>query len=579
MLLLALFALVAGAATALSPCVLPVLPALLSAGATGGRRRPIGVVLGLAATFTLTIVGLAEVVRGVGLGDTALRDVAIVVLAGFGVALLAPRLVDRLEAPLSRLARFGPRTGGDGFWSGIGVGAALGFVYAPCAGPILAAVISVGAASGRTVLIGASYAIGSAIVLLALSWGGRAILGPLRGPTLQRALGAVMLVTALAMALQLDVRFQETIADRLPAALVNPSQALETSHAARDRLDDLRGGPGRFAAAADGGAATSTGGAPAGHDAPRAGAPAGAKLRSYGNAPEFTGTQRWFNTPGDQPLTLAGLRGRVVLIDFWTYTCINCIRTQPYLKAWDARYRDQGLTIVGVHSPEFSFERDAGNVERAIASSDLRYPVAQDNELATWRAWGNQYWPAEYLIDARGRVRYASFGEGDYDKTEAAIRSLLAEAGAHPTAKAAPKGAITPSQQATPETYLGSERAQGIQPAPQPGTHAYEAIRPADLALNQFTLGGTWDVGAQKATAGPGATLTAHVQAKDVYLVLSPPAHGPGRVLVRVDGGPERTVVVRTQRLYTLAALARNGEHTIALRLAPGTAGYAFTFG
>jgi thiol-disulfide isomerase/thioredoxin len=276
---------------------------------------------------------------------------------------------------------------------------------------------------------------------------------------------------------------------------------------------------------------------------------------------------------------MAGLRGRVVRVDFWTYTCINCIRTQPYLKAWDARYRDEGLTIVGVHSPEFSFERDAGNVARAVHDDGLRYPVVQDNELATWKAWGNQYWPAEYLVDAQGRVRYASFGEGDYDKTEAAIRSLLAEAGAHPTAKADPKGAITPSQQATPETYLGTERTQGVQPPPQDGSHAYEPIATPDLTLNQFTLGGTWDIGAQKATAGSGATLAARIQAKDVYLVLSPAADAPGRVLVSVDGGPERTVVVRTQRLYTLASLARNGEHTIALRFAPGTSAFAFTFG
>ncbi len=221
MLLLALFALIAGGATAVSPCVLPVLPALLSAGATGGRRRPVGIVIGLAITFTVTIVGLAEVAKGVGLGNSGLRYVAIVVLAGFGLALIVPMVAARLEAPLSRLARFGPRSTGDGFWSGLGVGAALGFVYAPCAGPILAAVISVSAASGRTVLIGASYAIGTAIVLLAVSALGRRVLRPLRGPNLQRILGAVMVLTAVAMAFQLDVRFQEAIARHWPDGLVD----------------------------------------------------------------------------------------------------------------------------------------------------------------------------------------------------------------------------------------------------------------------------------------------------------------------------------------------------------------------
>src|SRR6476661_8704620 len=230
MVLLTLFALVAGAATAISPCVLPVLPALLAAGAAGGRRRPLGIVVGLALTFTLTIVGLAEVVDGVGLGDGLMRDLAIGVLAAAGLLLLIPALAARVEAPLSRLAKWGPKSGGDGFWSGVGVGAALGFVYAPCAGPILAAVISVGAATGRTVVIGAAYAIGSAVVLLALALLGRRLLAPLRRgnrmATLQRGIGVVMVLTAAAMAFQLDIRFQETIADELPSAVVNPTNGL-----------------------------------------------------------------------------------------------------------------------------------------------------------------------------------------------------------------------------------------------------------------------------------------------------------------------------------------------------------------
>src|SRR5215212_9547984 len=208
MTLLVLFAIAAGAGTALSPCVLPVLPALLSAGATGGRRRPLGVVLGLAATFTVTVAGFAKVIDGVGLGDGTLRTLAVIALLGFGAALLAPRLAERLEAPLSRLARFGPRSAGDGFWSGLGVGAALGFVYAPCAGPILAAVISVGAASGTSVAVAIAYSLGSAVVLLALMLGGRRLMDRVRGPALQYALGVVMIATALAVATDADVRFQ-----------------------------------------------------------------------------------------------------------------------------------------------------------------------------------------------------------------------------------------------------------------------------------------------------------------------------------------------------------------------------------
>ena len=173
-------------------------------------------------------------------------------------------------------------------------------------------------------------------------------------------------------------------------------------------------------------------------------------LRALGPAPEFTETQRWFNTPGDRPLSLAALRGHVVLVDFWTYTCINCIRTLPYLKAWDSAYRRDGLTVVGVETPEFSFEHDAGNVENAISQFGLRYPVVQDNNMGTWNAYGNQYWPADYLIDASGQVRYTAVGEGDYGKTETAIRALLAEAGAQVGGMGRPTGVLTPSRRRAP---------------------------------------------------------------------------------------------------------------------------------
>ncbi|MDX6664549.1 MAG: hypothetical protein QOG68_755, partial [Solirubrobacteraceae bacterium] len=472
MLLLTLFAFIAGAATAISPCVLPVLPALLAAGAAGGRRRPLGIVTGLAVTFTLTIVGLAEVIDGVGLGNGATRWIAVVVLAAAGLVLFVPAIAARVEAPLSRLARWGPKTGGDGFWSGVGVGGALGFVYAPCAGPILAAVISVGAATGKTIVIGAAYALGSALVLLALALVGRRLLAPLRREnrmaTLQRGIGAVMVLTAVAMAFQLDVRFEEQIASALPSFLVNPTNGLEKSHAVQSRLADLRGKP-KFApptaaAAAGGGRASS--------------------LPVLGTAPDFVGNQQWFNTPGGRPLTLAALRGKVVLIDFWTYTCINCIRTLPYLKAWYAKYHAAGLEIVGVHSPEFSFEKDAGNVERAIRSDGLTYPVVQDNNLDTWQAWGNNAWPAEYLIDASGKVRHVAIGEGDYGASENAIRSLLAEAGATRLgAMAKPRHVITPTQQTTPETYVGTARAERFAEQPKFGTRSYVAQAPAGLPL------------------------------------------------------------------------------------------------
>jgi cytochrome c biogenesis protein CcdA/thiol-disulfide isomerase/thioredoxin len=558
-----------GAGTALSPCALPVLPALLSAGAAGGRRRPVAIVLGLSLTFLLSIVGGGELLRHVGLGGSTLRNVGIAVLVVAGVAALAPGVAQRLERPLAALSRLGPRRAGDGFWSGLVVGGALGFVYAPCAGPVLAAVVSVSAVTGRTVSVALAYVAGSAIVLGAIALGGRRVLEPIRraGPLrVQRALGAVMLLTAVAFAVGLDTRFETALARHTSSATL--TGGLEASGTVKDRLRDLRGGGPRF----DSGAATAQA------------APAKAKaihksaLPDLGAAPDFTGTQRWFNS---KPLSLDALRGRVVLIDFWTYTCINCLRTLPYLEAWDRRYRDAGLTIVGVHAPEFGFEHDAGNVARAIASNHIKYPVVQDNDLKTWNAWGNQYWPAEYLIDAEGHVRHSHFGEGEYDKSEAAIRSLLAERGARVgAARARPRGTTPVGLQTTPETYVGAARAQGfVGTPPTAGTKTYK-LPPGAPPLNAFALGGTWKVGDEPATAVASATLTATVQARFVYLVLSPPsASRPGAVDVRVDGGRPKRVVVDGQRLYTLAAFPTSGRHALKLDVAPGTSAYAFTFG
>jgi cytochrome c biogenesis protein CcdA/thiol-disulfide isomerase/thioredoxin len=577
--LLVLFAFVAGAGTALTPCVLPVLPALLASAGSGGRRRPLGVILGLVATFTLAIVALASVIDGVGLPNGTVRTLAVVVLVVFGVSLLVPALAARIEAPLSRLARFGPRERGEGFWSGLLVGAGLGFVYAPCAGPILAAVVSVSAtrgASGEVVAVALGYAAGSALVLLLLAYGGRRVLDKLRaagrGPAVQRTLGVVLVATAVAVATDLDVRFQTALANDFPSFLTNPTKALERSGAVEDRLARLRG-PTRFAETK---ATASSSGRHAG-------------LPVLGRAPDFTGNQRWFNTPGGAPLDLKQLRGRVVLVDFWTYTCINCLRTLPYVRAWDGRYRKDGLTIVGVHTPEFAFERDAGNVERAIAQNQLRYPVAQDNEYATWDAWGNQYWPAKYLIDARGRVRYAHFGEGDYDKTESAIRALLAEAGASHLGATANAHAETASPGlATPETYVGFKRAQNFDPPVRPGVGSYEA--PKELAPVHFALDGTWDVSGDSAKAVRGASIHARVTARKVFLVLGTSDGRPRAGEVLLDGKPipdadagddvsGGRLTVSQQRLYRLVTFSGVEDRTLTIKLAPGTTAYAFTFG
>jgi thiol-disulfide isomerase/thioredoxin len=270
----------------------------------------------------------------------------------------------------------------------------------------------------------------------------------------------------------------------------------------------------------------------------------------------------------------------VVLVDFWTYTCINCLRTLPFLRGLDRHYRSDGLTVVGVHTPEFAFERNSGNVARAIRQNGLRYPVVQDNGYGTWNAYGNQYWPAEYLIDARGHVRYAKFGEGDESRTEGAVRALLLEAGAtHLGGDSRARGIEPSAAVATPETYVGAARAQRFLPKrPMTGLRTYPGVT-GMLPLSHFALRGTWRTTDEASTAVRDASLDASFQAAKVYLVLSSAGDRPRPVDVSVDGGRSRQVTVREQRLYTLVSLKRAAKHDLRVKLAPGLSAYAFTFG
>ncbi|HET7443953.1 MAG TPA: cytochrome c biogenesis protein DipZ [Solirubrobacterales bacterium] len=599
MALLILFGFIAGAATAVSPCVLPVLPIALSAGATGGRRRPLGIVAGLVVSFTFAIVALVYVISALGLPNDLLRGIAIGVLLVFGVVLMVPPLAARLEGWLSGVSgRLGvPKAAADGFWPGFGLGLSLGILYAPCAGPILAGVITFTASQDFTagrLAVALAYALGSAGVLYLLMIGGRRLVRPLarRGAALQVATGAVMVLVAVAMVAELDYRFQSDVVRDLPSALVNPAEGLENTQSAQQALAEINGIEPHGIGALVREESPLT---PA-HRKASAGGPAGpaADLPVYGQAPEFTDTERWFNTPGDRPLTMRGLRGRVVLIDFWTYSCVNCIRTLPYLNAWNKRYAKEGLTIVGVHSPEFPFEREADNVEAAIAREGIEYPVVQDNELGTWTAYGNQYWPAEYFVDARGRVRYAHFGEGDYAKKEDVIRELLAEAGEHVGAKrAAAHGLAASAGVTTPETYLGPFRAERFtNPELSPGEHDFDSpsLRaPATVPANEFAYRGNWKIAFESATAEAGAGLDLEFGARRVYLVLGSPGE-PRKVRVRLDGKPispaeagadvhSGVVTVDAQRLYELVELPRVEHHLLELEPEAGVTGYAFTFG
>ncbi|MGH2988216.1 MAG: redoxin domain-containing protein, partial [Solirubrobacterales bacterium] len=376
----------------------------------------------------------------------------------------------------------------------------------------------------------------------------------------------------------LDIRFQTAVASKLPGFLTQPAQDLQESSAIAGGLSDLSGGVIAH---------------PAGLDEAERGKP----LPGLGPAPELVDTQQWFNTPGGQPLSIRELtqeQGGVVLIDFWTYTSINCIRTFPHLRALDEEYRDRGLTIIGVHSPEFPFEKEADNVAAAIDQNQLAYPVVQDNNLSTWDAFHNAYWPADYLIDSRGHIRYIHFGEGDYEASEQAVRSLLAEAGRERLGSMTDVRVERAARGVrTPESYLGAARAQGFVNGfrDDPVTPGTQVFRPPGfrLPLNRLAYRGKWTISDEAATAGPDARLDLRFQARRVFLVMGSPGQ-PAPVRVLLDGEPIRDRVagsdvqtgsaeVSQQRLYRLVELPRVGRHLLSLRFAPGVSGYAFTFG
>jgi thiol-disulfide isomerase/thioredoxin len=397
------------------------------------------------------------------------------------------------------------------------------------------------------ILLTISYAIGAALPMLAIAFAGQRAARGLRAraENVRRAAGVLVALAALAIAFGVDQDLQTHV----PGYTQAVQERIERSSAAQRELRDLTGAR-----------------------APKlASDKSASSLEDYGKAPELAGIVGWINS---KPLTLQQLRGRVVLIDFWTYSCINCLRTLPYVKAWDARYRASGLTIVGVHTPEFAFERVPANVRENTKKLGVEYPVALDSDYGTWNAWHNQYWPAKYLIDRSGHVRLFHFGEGEYDETESAIRELLAENGGDLPAAAA-LADQSPHGLVTPESYLGHARLAryvGTEIAPD----REQAYRPAPkLAENELTYGGRWKVEEERAVAGTGARLRLSYRARNVYLVLT----GKGSVRVLVDGKPERTVEVDGDRLYTLAERATLGKHLLELRFTPGLAGYAFTFG
>jgi cytochrome c biogenesis protein CcdA/thiol-disulfide isomerase/thioredoxin len=546
-LLLVGVAFVAGVVTAISPCVLPVLPIVLAGGATGGRRRPYAIVAGLVASFTAFTLAATALLSALGLPDDLLRNIAIGVVLLVGVSLLVPPVGRLVERPFQALGRHQPGDAGGGFL----LGASLGLLFTPCAGPVIAAVAVLAATSRfsvESVLVTLSYALGAGVVLLLFALAAQSGMNlqglRRRAPQLRPALGALIAGAAVLMIFGLDLK----LATYVPG-YTRSLQRVERAAAAQREIDRLVAGRR--------------------HVLPES------ELRDFGQAPEFQEIDRWFNS---KPLTLASLRGKVVLIDFWTYSCINCLRTLPYVKRWAATYRRAGLVVVGVHTPEFAFEHVPANVERAVRSLGVDYPVALDNGYETWSAWGNQYWPAKYLVDRQGHVRYAHFGEGEYQRSEDVIRRLLAE-------KALPKPVSasirdqTPTERLTPETYLGSARIDRfVGSRLVPGREADYSI-PKVVPQSSFGYGGRWTVEKERIVAGRNARLRLSFHARKVFLVLGANDR-TGTVQVTVDGRSLQTVQVTEDRLYTLAELpGEAANHTLDLSFSPGTEAYAFTFG
>ena len=439
MIILLTAAFVAGLLTVLAPCTLPVVPLVLGSAAGGGAKRPLGVVIGFGSSFVMTAVVLAAALAALGLTTDRLRALAVIGLAGLGLALLLPHLADRLATRLTPTADranrlLGPVAQTDGFTGGLAIGAGLGLLWAPCVGPIMAGVIALAASAGPSpegVAVALAYVAGVALPMFMIArWGRSVVRGG--GPAGRRIVGALMVASAIAVATGFDYQAQNAIARLLPDGYTSSLYSVEKEPGVQDELTRLGAGiRAGEAGSLDTTDPTSDGTAGGSSAAllPKPVAsqlPALVPLEELGGAPEIRGIGAWINS---EPLTLSALRGKVVLVHFWTFGCYNCRNVQPYVKAWYDRYEAAGFTVIGVHTPELSFERDLSNVRDAVVDQGVLFPVAFDPEYKTWSDYANHYWPAFYFVDKAGQIRHEHFGEGDYEGSEQVIRQLLAEPG------------------------------------------------------------------------------------------------------------------------------------------------------
>ena len=631
-----LLAYLGGVLTIVSPCILPVLPFVFARADRPFGRSLLPMLVGMALAFA-AVGSLAAVAGGWAVQANRFgRGAALVLLALFGLTLLLPRLAEIGARPLvaagNRLAASAETEGATGIGSSVLLGVATGLLWAPCAGPVLGLILGTAAlqgASTHTALLLLAYALGAATSLAVALLAGARVFAALKrslhaGEWLRRALGLAVLVAVAAIALGADTgvltrvslagtnRIEQWLIDRVGPQAAAPGPAMAggalQGGAMMSGAPAMQGGAMMAGGAAMKGGAAMSGGAMAAGGAMSAGAMmagAGGAMQAAGAAgelapesivPTLAGGGPWFNSA---PLSLAALRGKVVLVDFWTYSCINCLREIPHVRAWVERYAAQGLVIVGVHTPEFAFEKSPDNVRAAIKRLNIGYPVVMDSDYALWRAFNNQYWPALYFIDAQGRVRHHHFGEGGYEESEQVIRTLLAEAGHAPAAGDASVVAVGVSAASnqgdvlSPETYVGYERAQNfVSPDEARDTpHDYTDGKPR---LNEWGLAGNWTRGAEHATlnqAGGGIVFGFH--ARDLHLVLGPAAAGRRiRFQVTLDGKPpgadhgidtdaQGNGVVDGQRLYQLIRQqGAVGDHRFEIRfLDAGVQAYSFTFG
>lgn len=571
---LIIIGLLGGLITGISPCILPVLPVIFLTGGAqsarfeGGdttviparRSRPYLVIAGLIVSFTLvTLVG-SLVLGLLNLPQDIIRWVGIGVLAVLGVGLLIPAFERVLEKPFQR---FQSRKQVQNSGSGFGVGLALGAVFVPCAGPVLAAIIVAGA-TGQvgpgTVLLTASFALGVAVPLLIFALAGRGVVERIRAfRTRERGLRIAAGVAMIALSVGLVFNVPQTLQTLLPDYTAPLQEELTGSEEAAEAL-----GLGGLVTDENRELDNCTNGAE--------------ELESCGTAPQIRGIEQWLNTPDGAAVDLEELRGQVVLIDFWAYSCINCQRSIPHVVGWDETYRDLGLSVVGIHSPEYAFEKDAQNVAAGVDDFGIEYPVALDNDLSTWTNYRNRYWPAHYLIDAEGTVRHISFGEGNYEATESMIRELLLDANPDATLPAA-SGVDDETPEVgstTRETFLGSSKDVNFG-----GDAPYRAgqgtfVLPDPQPDESFALDGEWNIETQYAEPITSGTVRLSYHAAEVRMVMA----GSGTLTVRGDDGEEQQVTVDgTPRSYGLVDEETVSSGVLDVDVPPGIQVYSFTFG